>query len=97
MQEPAGEPNTGTSHTAASDRRRDRLTGLLLVAIVASVFLTTANYTLAQNIDTQAAAVAAWSLGVRGTVVLPDDWPEEAVAWSVVSEDGGCGSTVSRG
>jgi len=71
-----------------TERARDVKAGVLLVVIVASVLLATASYTLAQNNDTRAAAMGAWSLGTRGTTVLPADWPEDGVSWPVTQDDG---------
>ena len=71
-----------------SDRSRDLRAGVLLVVLVGSIFLATASTTVAQNNDTRAAAMGAWSLGTRGTVVLPSQWPTEGVSWPVEQDDG---------
>ncbi len=60
----------------------------LLLLVLGVVYALTASYSVAQNNDSRAAAMGAWSLGTRGTVVLPQAWPEEGVSWPVVDDDG---------
>jgi hypothetical protein len=61
---------------------------LALGLVVGALYLLTATYTVAQNNDTRAAAMGAWSLGTRGTTALPSEWPEEGVSWPAVGDDG---------
>jgi hypothetical protein len=75
--------------TDPSPAARDLRAGLLLAILVLTVFLTTASYGVAQNTDTRAAALGAWSVGTRGTVVLPSDWPDEDISWAAEGHDGG--------
>jgi hypothetical protein len=69
--------------------RRESIVALLTLGLlVGSLYLLTATYTVAQNNDTRAAAMGAWSLGTRGTTALPADWPEEGISWPAVGQDG---------
>jgi hypothetical protein len=72
----------------ASLRTSDAVVGLLLVLLVSFVYALTASYSLAQNNDSRAAAVGAWSVATRGTTVLPEEWPVEHISWPVVGDDG---------
>jgi hypothetical protein len=84
----ASESPLGSSEPDVESRRRDVVAALVLAVLVAATLFSTASYTLAQNNDTRAAATGAWSLGTRGTPVLPDHWPAEAVSWPVESDGG---------
>jgi hypothetical protein len=69
--------------------QRENIAALLTLGLlVGSLYLFTATYTVAQNNDTRAAAMGAWSLGTRGTTALPTDWPEEGISWPAVGHDG---------
>lgn len=52
--------------------RADITVALLLAVMVAVLYLATITGGPAQVNDTRAASVAAWSLGARGSAVLPD-------------------------
>jgi hypothetical protein len=69
-------------------RTSDAAVGLLLMLLVSFIYALTASYTLAQNNDSRAAAVGAWSVATRGTTVLPEEWPVENISWPVVGDDG---------
>jgi hypothetical protein len=47
------------------------------------LFLATASYGPAQVNDTRAASIGAWSLGTRGSAVLPDGWPASRNYWGI--------------
>lgn len=55
----------------------------LLVVVLGGLYLATASRGPAQVNDTRAASVAAWSLGTRGTAVLPAGWPASRNYWGV--------------
>lgn len=74
-----GSPVLGLSDTAV---------GLLLAVAVGVLYLSTITGGPAQVNDTRAASVAAWSLGTRGTVVLPETWPESHNYWGIEGRDG---------
>jgi hypothetical protein len=77
------------SRAEAWDRRRDgrALVTLFLLCFVA--YLLTASYTINQVNDTRDTAVSAWSLGTRGTLALPEEWPADSVHWGRPGKDGG--------
>jgi hypothetical protein len=70
------------------DRRRDRRALLLVFLLVWGVYLATASYTLNQVNDSRETALAAWSLGVRGTPASPVVWPEDLLRWEMQGRDG---------
>lgn len=74
------------SLSAWLDGLRARRAALLVVIPVLVVYLATATYSVAQVNDTRAVAVSAWSLGTRGTLDLPSQWPD--IPWRVDTERG---------
>ena len=72
------------------DRRRDGRALVLLFLFVWVLFLATASYTVDQVNDSRETALAAWSLGTRGTLALPEDWQQwpDALRWDVEGVDG---------
>jgi hypothetical protein len=70
------------------DRRRDGRAAAALFLLAWVVYLLTASYTINQVNDTRDAAVSAWSLGARGTLALPEEWPEDSVFWAMDGKDG---------
>jgi hypothetical protein len=76
----------GTHAVLGRYRRAPAL--VLLGLVVGSLYLLTATYTVAQNNDSRAAAMGAWSLGTRGTASLPSEWPEEGISWPSLGHDG---------
>jgi hypothetical protein len=71
------------------ERRRDAPAAVALFVLTLLVYLLTANYTLNQVNDTVATSVSAWSLGTRGTLALPDTWPDDTNRWFVEGQNGG--------
>ncbi len=76
----AGEPGPAPSTRWC---RTDTLVAAGLGVLLAVLFLATASSGPAQVNDTRAASIGAWSLGTRGTALLPDDWPESRNYWGV--------------
>jgi hypothetical protein len=70
------------------DRRRDGRAAAVLFVLALAVYLLTASYTINQMNDTRDTAVSAWSLATRGTLALPEEWPEGAVFWAKPGTDG---------
>jgi hypothetical protein len=70
------------------DRRRDGRAAVALFLIALLAYLLTASYTINQVNDTRATAVSAWSLGTRGTLALPEEWPEGSIFWAKPGTDG---------
>jgi hypothetical protein len=69
------------------DRRRDRRAVAALFLAVWVVYLLTATYDSYQVNDNRAVAIAAWSLGARGTLALPPEW-EGTFTWDAPGIDG---------
>lgn len=63
--------------------RADTLVAAGLGVLLAVLFVATASSGLAQVNDTRSASIGAWSLGTRGTVLLPEEWPESRNYWGV--------------
>jgi hypothetical protein len=70
------------------DRRRDGRAAAVLFVLALTVYLLTASYTINQMNDTRDTAVSAWSLATRGTLALPEEWPEDVVFWATPGSDG---------
>jgi hypothetical protein len=70
------------------DRRRDGRAAAALFLLALTAYLLTASYTINQMNDTRDTAVSAWSLATRGTLALPEEWPEGAVFWAKPGTDG---------
>lgn len=66
----------------------DTLMAAGLGVLLALLFIATANTGPAQVNDTRAASIGAWSLGTRGTVLLPEEWPESRNYWGVEGRQG---------
>ena len=61
---------------------------LLLFLVVLGIYLATASYTINQVNDTRVTAISAWSLGTRGTLALPEAWPDGVERMEVEGVDG---------
>lgn len=68
-------------------QRADTIAAAALAVLLAVLFLATASYGPAQVNDTRAASIGAWSLGTRGSAVLPEGWPPSLNYWGIEGPD----------
>lgn len=78
---------TSSVDVPAWDRVRDRRMVVVLLLAVWIVYLATATYGAGQVNDTLSNGQAAWSLGTRGTLDLPEPW-RGTVDWEREGPDG---------
>ena len=71
----------GPGEPAIAWSRRDWVVVVVLWSVLAALYVATASFGPAQTNDTRAATVGAWSLGTRGSAVLPPAWPPSANYW----------------
>lgn len=70
-------------------QRLDSVVVVALTVVIGALYLATASYGPAQTNDTRAASVAAWSVGTRGSAVLPEAWPASSNYWGAQGRGGG--------